>query len=269
MVERRQQPYLPGQQHAVTEHVATHVADRDHRERMYELLVAVGPERVLITDAELLVSKAAGREALRNRLFLADTYAAHGGREAALKSYRALAAEVATAPLFRAQVGRRLLDVGEPEDAEAVFRDVLAAAPDLIAAHEGMADVLETRSPGQALAHLDRLEALSPGRPETSYRRGTIHEASRDSQQSVSAYAEFLRRAPESGRDDPFFLRQRAHATYRIGKPVEALEILEAGRQAYPDAAEMVNAAATILIDLKRYDEALTLLETVGGGGVP
>lgn len=248
--------------------LAANPTDQDTRNRFYGVLAAVGPVNTLVSDAERLNRHTGTTEASRNGLFLADTYFAHGMRDPAVNGY-ALLSRMDTPPVFRTTVGRRLLDAGAESEARIAFESALDSSPGLVAAHEGLADALAGMEPMAALSHLDQVDRLSPGKAETAYRRGAIHEAAQDTALYTRHYGRFLERTEGSVADNAYFLRQRAHALYRTGDPDRALEVLVSSGRAYPEEVEIVNDTAAILIDLKRYDEALSLLKTLEQKGTP
>lgn len=242
--------------------------DRSLRETYYNVLVGLSSRDRRVSDAEQLLRFSGPSEVDRNGLLLADTYLGNGLREAAVQRYEQIAGTAAS-PAFRALAARRLMEAGESDAALRAFREMLAQHPEVAAIHEGLADLLLERDPKAAIHHLDEAERLLPGRAETAYRRGVVLETAQDSVGAVRAFERFLTLSETQRREDAYFVRQRAHAIYRTGSPDRALSVLREARSRFPDDIDVVNDAAAILIDLKRYAEAMALLDGVAEGTRP
>ena len=165
---------------------------------------------------------------------------------------------------LRVWVGRLAYDQGRTEEARANLRAAVEMAPEHPDALAGIADILGDDRPQEALAYLSRLYAVDPERPETAYRIGSVHESLADTARAAEFYRRFLELAPRSDRTDVYFWRQRAHALYRTGSTPEALDLLDDARERHPADLELVNDTAEILIHLKRYDQAMSLLSQLG-----
>ena len=177
---------------------------------------------------------------------------------------------------------------GEVEDAERIYRDLIAAAPDLAAAHCNLGTLL--RSSGrtaEAVAALDRAIALDPALAAAHCELAACWQAHGEPAAALASVGEAIRLDPEyaeahanrglflhdAGRPEmalesldralglrpawPEVLGLRGLVLREIDRPREALGDFDAALRHAPEAAGTHSNRAATLHDLGRYDEAL------------
>jgi tetratricopeptide (TPR) repeat protein len=126
---------------------------------------------------------------------------------------------------------------GRVKEAEALYRQVLAAEPDHMAAGVNLGHLLlATRRPDQAVACFDRVLRQAPAQPEALYGRAAAHAALQRLDRAEADLRALLSLQPDL-----------LGAHIRLGTVLmkqarmdEAIEVLERGRARHPESADLL-----------------------------
>jgi tetratricopeptide (TPR) repeat protein len=182
-------------------------ADPAARERAGVLALEAGDLDSAITDLEFAVAQS---PTPANRLALATAYVR---KKDPAKSAALLEAALKQEPgnrALRMMLGRILRDQYNYAGAAGHFAAVLKTAPDdREALREITGMLISLKEYGQALAALDRLNALGENQSSHDYFRALIHDQMRNYKSAYESYRNFLARSEGKFPDEEFKARQR------------------------------------------------------------
>ncbi len=210
---------------------------------LLEPLVVAGP----VQDPEIV-------------LVLADAYGRTGNPARAERLYRAVTEKPTRDVGALMIIANHFLYGGDYERARPQFEKVLAIEPQNYRALKGLALSLQAANPVRSREILHALHDRDTQDFEVPFQLGDLYwvgaqETARDH------YRESLRRLatwPELG---AYELTVKARALHRLGEAPAAEEIYKSLLARNPLDRDVRNDYAELLIDLKRYDEALELLK--------
>ena len=195
-------------------------------------------------------------------LKLAEQYEAQKQYSKADEIYESLSSSHPEDAQLLSLIGQQILAYGRKLQAKEYFMKTFERSKFDRKALEGMIYVTLEHNPKQTRGYLAQLEKQNPDDPDVVYLLATIYESLSQPEKSIALYKQYLELA-DTQSVDYYILREIAHAYHLTGLSQEALRVLSRTRNLFPDDIELVNDHAEILIDLKRYDEALTLLNKI------
>src|SRR5918997_932916 len=225
-----------------------------------------------------------------------ETLAGEGLLEDALSRFEAALALEPENPEVIEAIGRALLELGRPEEAEASFLDALELDPNWVAPRMGLAALaMRNDEPFKAIHHLERATSLDPEDPDVLINAGLTAfdtadyemaleffdralETAQDGEQKSGARTfranslDMLGRYPEAVADYERVITYspdwwEAHANLGIcharnGHPEEAERAFRRGLEECPGSPEIRDElAAHLLAQNKNLEEALSLAE--------
>jgi len=159
---------------------------RDALDAYQKALAAVGPDDV----------RTARSGVVQSALRVAEFDLARREAEALVKS-------APLAPQARALYGDALWAAGLFDEAEAQYKDALAASSDLARGHQGMAKSLAARSRLQeAMAEAQTALRLSPRDLEVHHTVGTIYERMHQYEEAAAAFSNYVNLLPNKDHSD-------------------------------------------------------------------
>ena len=165
--------------------------------------------------------------------------------------------DIARADALVAQ-GNDLEDAGDVVQAEAMYREAVAAAPSHPRAHLNLGVALAEKGDQEgAIAAYEQVLAIDPSHPFGNYNYGRLAFLRGDLAKAETLLAEALRAKPEF----PQALVVRSDVLDALGKPAAAIEALQAALRLQPaDAGAWFNLAL-MLQKSRRPDDAEAALE--------
>ena len=168
---------------------------------------------------------------------------------------------VAIAPQYGeawVNLGRVLVDRGEPARAAAAFEKALATNPKLIPASLGLARVWHNLGKTDAAAELLRKAAnMAPGSPEPHFQLANLLQEIGEYEGAIASYCACLERQP----GHPAALSNRASAFLKNGQPAAALADAEAYSVTGRHSANVTAYRVLSLQMLERFAEAEALCD--------
>lgn len=144
---------------------------------------------------------------------------------------------------------------GRAKEAEALYRQVLAAEPDHLAAGVNLGHLLLAAGrPDEAIACFDRVLGLAPAQPDALYGRGAAHAALERFNRAEEDFRALLAARP----DDAAALNRLGTVLIRQARMSEAIDLLERAHERHPENADL-------LANLASAYEAHSDLEAAAG----
>jgi len=126
---------------------------------------------------------------------------------------------------------------GRLTEAEALYRQVLAAEPDHLAAGVNLGHLLlAAERPDEAIACFDRVLDLAPAQPDALYGRGAAHAALERLERAEADFRALLAARP----DHAAALNRLGGVLIRQARMAEAIDLLEGAHQRHPDNADLL-----------------------------
>lgn len=173
-------------------------------------------------------------------LLLARTYDLQGARDLAMQYYADAAQRGRFAPAYGMPYAEQLVRAGRGQQAAAVLRDVLRAAPGYVPALRKMAEIhLRAGDLAAAQAVADELAGIEGAQGTALRVQGAVQLARGDARGGIAS----ARRAYELAPGEPQAMASVVRSYFAAGKPKEALSFLQAVQAASPG-----NQSARILL---------------------
>jgi tetratricopeptide (TPR) repeat protein len=171
--------------------------------------------------------------------------------EAVVQDYSASKSLLSSQPTALNQFGQCLLAVKRAEEAVAVFHQLITLRPNLWEAKYNLAiGELMTKHPEDALATLRPLMASNPRQPKIMDLASTAYESVGDTPRAVSILRQAL---VDNPRDVGLYLHFTdlcfTHRSFQVG-----VDVLNAGLEASPHAAQLYLARGILLVQLGKYE---------------
>lgn len=162
-------------------------------------------------------------------------------------------------------LGQALRGVGRPGDAEAAFRRAVELDPLQIPAYQGLAELAGQR--GDHRTQISLWSRLTGLYPELSGPRLALVQAYLQAGQPERAHA-VLARVPDADRDGAAAWYWRGVVASRLGRPEAAVEAYRAAlARRFPQEAWCWVGIGTAMAEMKRYPEAIEALEAAREAG--
>jgi tetratricopeptide (TPR) repeat protein len=190
------------------------------------------------------------------RHFLALCHKAKGNLPDALEAFQQAVALGPGNPHIRGNYANLLKSLGRIEEALLSYRRAVEASPAFVQGwiNLGLA-ALDTRKTAEALAAFERAVALEPRSGSAWQGLGNAKRASGDLQGAEHAFRKAVELAPDRG---PAWVNLGV-VVRLLGRPAEALPLLERARKAGFTGPELLDAESGARIDLGEIEEALAV----------
>ena len=203
------------------------------------------PDKAIEAYQEVLAMRPSVLDA---KLTIARCMEDKGDLTGAIRGYRKCTSIPGIAGDAYVRLGLALMHVGQLEASEQAFRTAIALRPDLVAAYEGLDEVLSTRLGAQEIAaEWRRLSEIYRDTPYGYLRLGQALSRANDIEGAIAVY------------------RQTATVDPHSAAPHVALAALLAGRGELPEAIEAQNRA--IALEPYDYDLHVRLGDYLGAAG--
>lgn len=192
---------------------------------------------------------------------LADLFLENGQYESAIYHYAKLLIEKPQQLELRYKIGLALYLMGKLPEAKQELSEVLAADPNLAAAHEVLGLVLlDEKKYAEAKREFTAVLGLNPGRVSARYYLGLTHLQAGEYQTAITE----LSRAQTANPTDARIARDLGWAYFHLKKYEAALSWLQKAAQLKGDDPTTYNRLGMVLAALKRYPEALAAYRKAG-----
>ena len=166
---------------------------------------------------------------------------------------------------FFAEIGDVFLEQRNYDIAQKYYNTALDVNPNNLFAMKSMINFYEITDPSKTLAYIKKMYNINPDDPDIVYRMASYYETANNRKKSMSLFKKYLTIMSNNDYNDYTSLRRSAFANHKTGKLEIALAILGKARELFPEDIEIMNDYAEVLIDLKRYTEALKILNNING----
>jgi tetratricopeptide (TPR) repeat protein len=194
-----------------------------------------------------------------------DTLAGEGLLGDALSRFEQALALAPDDPEIIEAIGRTLLGLNRPEEAEASFLDALELDPDWVAPRMGLASLaMSNDDPFKAIHHLERATALDPESSEAFVELGRYYGFVGEPGLARATFERWMRAHPE----DADMLINAGLTAFDAAAYAQALEFFERALKVAGDGQQKSGARtfrANSLDMLGRYPEAVAAYEEVIG----
>jgi tetratricopeptide (TPR) repeat protein len=194
-----------------------------------------------------------------------DTLAGEGLLGDALSRFEQALALAPDDPEIIEAIGRTLLGLNRPEEAEASFLDALELDPDWVAPRMGLATLaMGNDAPFKAIHHLERATALDPEYSEAFVELGRFYGFVGEPGLARATFERYMRAHPE----DADMLINAGLTAFDAADYAQALEFFERALKVAGDGQQKSGARtfrANSLDMLGRYPEAVDAYEEVIG----
>ncbi|WP_411872113.1 DUF6165 family protein [Vulcanococcus limneticus] len=147
-----------------------------------------------------------------------------------------------------------LINQGKPEEAEAIYRELIEAGTRNHAVYGNLAAICESK--GKIKAAIEYLQisvGLSQGNPEAHYRIGKLHKTAGNYSQAISSYQTALL----SNKNDHRVLNSLGIALRLNGDPEQAALFIKQALAESPGRADYLNNLGNSLFDAKKIEDAI------------
>lgn len=197
-------------------------------------------------------------------LLIAAAHDALGKPETADSFYAFIVKQYPENAMLLVRVAEGLMGANRNLAALGFFEQAYALDPKNFRTLRGMGVILAYREPGRSRQFLLDALPLNEIEYEVPYLLGEAFSGFSEPR-AAEYFTEAMRRIDAHQRNDLYSLTVRARILYKLGKAEDAVQALRTLVASYPDNISLRNSLAELLIDLKRYDEALELLEKFKG----
>src|SRR5690606_38969788 len=191
------------------------------------------------------------------RHFLALCHKAKGNSADALEAFQQALTLAPANPHILGNYANLLKSLGRIDEALLSYRRAVQASPTFVQGwiNLGLAE-LDTRRTAEALAAFERAVALEPRSGSGWQGLGNAKRASGDLQGAEHAFRKAVELAPDRG---PAWVNLGV-VVRLLGRPAEALPLLERARKAGFTGPEVLDAESAARIDLGEIEEALAVI---------
>ena len=196
----------------------------------------------------------------------ASAAAAQGGKSGQL----AAAVETAAAAVKRWPDDQALLLMlgnlhavnNDLQAAIAIYNDLERRNPDDLNIKEKLAvSLMASGNRTGAVAALEAIAAKQPANPKVYYYLGELHEQLGETNSAIANYT----KAGEAGNDDPVPFMKAAILHVGANRYADAERVIRRGLDSLPDSPRLLEMLAYVLMDQRRYAEALACFDKVAG----
>jgi tetratricopeptide (TPR) repeat protein len=192
-----------------------------------------------------------------------ETLAGEGLLEDALSRFEQALTLAPDNPEIIEAIGRTLLELDRPEEAEASFLDALELDPDWVAPRMGLANLaMRNDEPFKVIHHLERATALDPEYPDAFVELGRYYGFMGEPGLARATFERWTRSHPE----DADMLINAGLSAFDAADYAQALEFFEKALETAQDSQQKSGACtfrANSLDMLGRYPEAVAAYKEV------